>query len=155
MYLGLRALRGRISAALLVFACLLAFARGASAQAGVRVFVPNTGADTVTAFVTDAIGGLTLAGTIPLAAGSAPVGVTMSTDQRFAYVSNSGTNDVTVIDAAALTVAQTMPAGVVVPRFSAIRPDGGRLYVANNSGAPGGNSVGLLTDNSSELFWAR
>jgi YVTN family beta-propeller protein len=52
--------------------------------------------------------------------------------QTFAYVTNRGSNSVSVIDTASNTVVATIPVGAF-PEGVAITPDGTRAYVTNES----------------------
>ncbi len=51
----------------------------------------------------------------------------------FAYITNSGTNDVSVIDTATNVVTVTVPVGIG-PFGVAVNPAGTRVYVGNSSG---------------------
>ena len=75
----------------------------------------------------------TVVGTIPIAVGSIPWGVTIN--GQFAYVANVNNGTVSVIDTANNTVVKTITVGAS-PRFIAITPDGKFAYVTNsNDGA--------------------
>jgi YVTN family beta-propeller protein len=65
----------------------------------------------------------------------------------FAYVTNEGSNSVSVIDTATNTVVATVPAVGSRPRDIAITPDGSQAYVANLSN-PGTVSIINTTTNS-------
>jgi fibronectin-binding autotransporter adhesin len=119
-----------------VLIVLLGSASSARAQAGLLVYVPNQTANNVSVFRTNADGTLTAVTTI--AVGVAPAAAIVRADQAFAYVSNSSTDTVSVIDTKTQTVVQTIAAGDG-PRGLALNPDNTRLYVANND--TGANSV--------------
>jgi YVTN family beta-propeller protein len=69
------------------------------------------------------------AATIPV--GTLPYGVAVTPDGKHAYVTNEGSNNVSVIDTATNTVeAATIPVGTF-PQGVAITPDGEHAYVAN------------------------
>ena len=73
--------------------------------------------------------------TIPV--GANPIRICVSPDRRKAYVSNSGSGTVSVIDTVALppTITATVPVGSA-PGESAVTPDGNRLFVVHQSSAP-------------------
>ena len=58
----------------------------------------------------------------------------------FAYISNSGSNNVSVIDTATNTVIATVPVGTT-PYAVAVSPDGAQVYVANS----GSNDVSVIS----------
>ncbi|MFJ1701792.1 IPT/TIG domain-containing protein [Streptomyces sp. NPDC088252] len=62
---------------------------------------------------------------------SAPLGVAVSRDTLRVYVTNSGANTVSVIDATTNTVTDTIPVGIS-PWGVAASPDDLQVYVANN-----------------------
>src|SRR5262244_2845507 len=66
------------------------------------------------------------------------LGSTPAEAKPFAYVTNSASNTVSVIDTATNTVVATVPVGSV-PLGVAITPDGTRAYVAN----PGSGTVSV------------
>jgi len=71
------------------------------------------------------------AGTIPVE--SAPVDVAITPDGAFAYVTNSGSDSVSVISTASNSVVATVPLAVgSKPRGIAISPDGQTAWVANS-----------------------
>jgi YVTN family beta-propeller protein len=88
------------------------------------VFVTNTNLNTVsvintsTSTVTD----------VPV--GAAPYGVAVSLDSTRAYVTNSGANEVAVIDVASNAVIASIPVGLN-PRGIVVSPEGTLAYVAN------------------------
>jgi len=90
-------------------------------------------------------GALASIGTI--AAGTAPVSIAMDPSGKFAYVTNSGSNDISMyaIDAAtgALTSVGTIAAGTT-PVSVAVDPSGKFAYVTNS----GSNDVSMYTMNS-------
>jgi YVTN family beta-propeller protein len=90
-------------------------------------------------------GALASIGTI--AAGTAPVSIAVDPSDKFAYVTNSGSNDVSIytIDATtgALTSTGTIAAGTA-PVFVAVDPSDKFAYVVNS----GSNDVSMYTINS-------
>ncbi|MFI7166554.1 YncE family protein [Rhodococcus erythropolis] len=103
------------------------FACAGAAAFAVTAFVAAAGpasADTVTA-------------TVPV--GVSPGGVAISPDGGRAYVTNLGSDSVSVIDTGTNTVAATVPVGGS-PVGVAITPDGGHAYVTNL----GSNSVSVI-----------
>ncbi len=66
--------------------------------------------------------------TIPV--GIVPFGVAVSPDGSKVYVTNDGSNTVSVIDTTANTVIATIPVGVG-PAGLAVTQDGSKVYVAN------------------------
>ncbi|WP_158515432.1 beta-propeller fold lactonase family protein, partial [Kitasatospora sp. MBT63] len=81
---------------------------------------------------------LKTAGDIPV--GKVPQNVTVLPDGKHAYVTNSSSKSVSVIDTATKAVVKTIPVGSV-PLWMAASPDGSLLYVTNN-GANGDDGVG-------------
>ena len=65
--------------------------------------------------------------------GMHPAHVVVSSDGRFAYVTNGGDNTVSVIDTSAQRVVATIPVGKF-PHGLRISPDGKQAYVANLKG---------------------
>ena len=76
----------------------------------------------------------TVTSTIPV--GGSPYGVAFTPDGSTAYVTNSGSDTVSVIDVASGTVTSTIPVGST-PRGVAVTPDGSTAYVTN----PGSDTV--------------
>jgi len=70
----------------------------------------------------------TVTDTIPV--GSWPYGAAVAPDGKKVYVTNSGDNNVSVIDTAINTVIATIPVGNY-PWGVAVSPDGKKVYVAN------------------------
>lgn len=93
---------------------------------GTRLYVANTGEDTVSA---NAVNSPTVVATISLPSGSKPVFVT-STEIANAYVANSGNNTVSVINATSNVLTTTVPVGTN-PTAMAELPNGQKLYVLN------------------------
>lgn len=62
--------------------------------------------------------------------GSYPYGFVVSPDNSMVYVANSGSNNVSVIDATTNTLKTTITVGTY-PEFAAVTPDGKSLYVTN------------------------
>ena len=67
-----------------------------------------------------------------------------------AYVANSNSNTVSVIDTASNTVVGTVPLGNVTPRAIAINPAGSRVYVATAS-STSSNSVSVIDTASNTV----
>jgi YVTN family beta-propeller protein len=65
--------------------------------------------------------------------GSMPAHVVLTSDGRFAYVTNGGDSTVSVIDIASRQLVATIPVGAF-PHGERISPDGKQLYVANLKG---------------------
>ncbi len=93
---------------------------------GTRLYVANTGEDTVSANNTPTP---TAAVTISLPGGSKPVFV-HTTENGNVYVANSGNNTVSVINTTSNVVTATVPAGTR-PIAMAELPNAQKLYVAN------------------------
>jgi YVTN family beta-propeller protein len=66
-------------------------------------------------------------------------GIAMSPKGRFAYVSNLGSNSVSVLDTASNTIVKTVSVGTS-PGSIAVTPDGSYVYVSNQ----GSNSVSVI-----------
>jgi YVTN family beta-propeller protein len=60
-----------------------------------------------------------------------PMGIAVSPDYKWLYVTNSGSNSVTIINTTTYGSMGTIPVGKM-PYGIAITPDGGTLYVVNN-----------------------
>lgn len=88
----------------------------------------NNGTVSVVNAATDATVGT------PIAVGNLPYGVATSPDGSHVYVTNSGSNSVSVIDTATNSVVATVSVGTY-PYGVAISPDGKYVYVANACGA--------------------
>jgi YVTN family beta-propeller protein len=69
---------------------------------------------------------------IPIPVGNTPWGVAATPDSHHVYVTNTGSNNVSVIDTAANTVVATVPVGSL-PSGVAVTPDGKHAYVTNQS----------------------
>ena len=108
---------------------------------GTRVYVVNSGDDSVSVIDTD-----TATAAVTIAVGRSPYGIALTPDGRTAYVANAGGNSVSAIDTRALAVTATIPVGEN-PYGVAVAPDGERVYVTNQ--ADGSLSV---IDASSLLF---
>lgn len=78
----------------------------------------------------------TVLGTVTV--GSRPGGVAITPDGLTAYVSNAGSNTVSVLETPGNTVVQTIP--VDMPRLPRISLDGQRMYVASSNA----NSVSVI-----------
>ena len=68
--------------------------------------------------------------TVPLPARSFPFGIAFNPDNGFMYVTNQGSNSVSVINPATNTVVATIPVGSN-PQVIAFNPDNGFIYVTN------------------------
>jgi YVTN family beta-propeller protein len=79
--------------------------------------------------------------------GDLPVGVAMTPDGTRAYVTNSGSQNVSVIDTANRTVTATVKVGRN-PINVAIRPDGARAYVVNADS----NSVSVINTGTNKVI---
>lgn len=77
--------------------------------------------------------------------GKNPFGVAITPDDRFAYVTNTDDDSVSVIDLATRTVTATIPVGDG-PMGVAVTPNGSYVYVVNN--LAGNVSVIATADNS-------
>lgn len=66
--------------------------------------------------------------------GKHPAHVVVSTDSRWAYVTNGGDNTLSVVDTTSLKVVATTPTGEF-PHGIRLSPDGKQAYVANLKGA--------------------
>jgi YVTN family beta-propeller protein len=75
-------------------------------------------------------------------------GIAMSPDGKSAYVSNQGSNSVSVLDTASNTIVKTVLVGTS-PAGLAVTPDGAHVYVSNQ----GSNSVSVL-DTASDTVVA-
>jgi YVTN family beta-propeller protein len=80
----------------------------------------------------------TVTATIPV--GTAPIGVAVTPNGAYAYVTNNEGNTVSVINTATNTVTATIT-GFNYPLGVAVTPDGAYAYVANS----GGNSVSVIS----------
>lgn len=78
--------------------------------------------------------------------GDSPVGVAISPDGGTAYVANSGSDSVSIIDTASNSVAATVATGIR-PVGLAVSPDGSSVYVAN----AGSQSVSVIDASSGTL----
>jgi YVTN family beta-propeller protein len=72
-------------------------------------------------------------GTAAPPVGVHPSGVAVAPDGGHVYVTNQGSDDVTVIETATDTVISRIPVGTS-PLGVAVAPDGGHVYVANTGG---------------------
>ena len=109
-----------------IFVGLVLLCSFLSAGADVKVFVTNQGSDSVTVFSFD--GKFELLREIQV--GKAPAGVALSTVNREAYISNTESSEISVIDVDSLEVKKTIDLngsslGV------AVSPDGKRLFVSD------------------------
>jgi YVTN family beta-propeller protein len=88
--------------------------------------------------------------------GSNPNSVALSPDEKTAYVTNGGTNDVAVIDLTGKTpvVKGLIPTGWQ-PNSSSVSPDGSTLYVVNGKSDPGPNPLNCRFINSGGNYGSR
>jgi 6-phosphogluconolactonase len=122
---------------------------------GQFVYVANSGSSSVTAFTVGAGGVLTAVPSTgpnpnPVTVGATPNGITVSPNNQFLYVANSGSSSVTAFTIGAGGVLTAVPSTgpnpnpVTVgatPTGITVSPDGQFLYVANS----GNNSVTAFT----------
>jgi YVTN family beta-propeller protein/autotransporter-associated beta strand protein len=117
-----------LSTALIAIGALVLSCPGVSfGQVTSYAFVPSTGVGTTVKVIdTTTHGSL---GDVTV--GTAPRSVAITPDGRRAYVANSGTNTVAVLDVVTRTIVTTvnLPGGGVIHSL-AMAPDGRRLYVA-------------------------
>jgi YVTN family beta-propeller protein len=73
-------------------------------------------------------------GTTRIAVGNQPHGLAVTPDNRYLFVANDGSNDVTVIDLVGLQLISTVPGVGSAPHMVAIRPDGAEAWVGNVAG---------------------
>jgi len=66
------------------------------------------------------------------------------------YVTNSGTDNVSVMEASNNTLVTTIPAGDMAWGI-AVSPDGAKAYVANNGSGLGGNSVSVINTTANTV----
>jgi YVTN family beta-propeller protein len=98
-----------------------------------RLYVTNTGSNTVTVFD---VSNVVLAANPPITTlatvnvGSAPVSVAALPNGLSVYVANSVSNDVSVVNSNNLTVVATVSVGQV-PKFIATEPSSSKVYTAN------------------------
>jgi YVTN family beta-propeller protein len=85
--------------------------------------------------------------TVTVTVGSNPMGVAVTPNGAYAYVTNAGSGTVSVISTATNTVTATVPVGNN-PGGVAITPNGAHTYVANN----GSDSVSVISTATKTLF---
>lgn len=118
---------------------------GVAGLDGRYVFVSNRLDDTVSVFDatsraeidTDGDPGN---GTTRIAVGGQPHGLAVTPDNRYVFVTNDATGDVSVIEVASLSVVSTVPEVGVGPHMVAISPDGTEAWTGNI----GGGDVSIL-----------
>lgn len=103
------------------------------------IFVSNRSDDTVSVFDTasrsevdtdgDPGNGLTR-----IAVGTQPHGLAVTPDDRYLFVTNDGSDDVTVVEIATFEVVSTVPEVGAAPHMIAVRPDGEEAWVGNIEG---------------------
>ncbi|GAA4707549.1 hypothetical protein GCM10023215_55670 [Pseudonocardia yuanmonensis] len=118
------------------------------AAAGIGVFLWRGGGTSPTApagaaNVAASIAGPTVSGSVPV--GQNPQDVLLSPDGRTAYVMNTGSNSISVIDTGTRGITATVPVPNGPPQFASISPDGARLYVSvYNPATTGANAVNAV-----------
>jgi YVTN family beta-propeller protein/autotransporter-associated beta strand protein len=117
--------------------------RQACAQSGVLLYAPNFGSSNVSLYTSNANGTLSSTATLT-GLGTTPNTVAVRGDQAFAYVTDSISGQLAVINTATQAVVQTVATGNN-PFGIAINPTGTTVYVANNVGA---NSVSVYSANA-------
>jgi YVTN family beta-propeller protein/autotransporter-associated beta strand protein len=75
----------------------------------------------------------------PIPVGTSAVGIAITPDGKFVYVTNTGDNTVSVINTATNTAVDTIPVGTG-PGDVAVTPDGKFIYVLNN----GSNTLSII-----------
>jgi YVTN family beta-propeller protein len=109
---------------------------------GSRLYVSTYGSHTVKVVDTASLAVVT---TVPMAAGSLPLGVDATPDGQYAFVAGLLGNTVTVIRTATNTVAATIPVGTG-PFSVGVLPDGTRAYAPSpNSGTVSRIDTATLT----------
>ncbi|MGW0957492.1 IPT/TIG domain-containing protein [Streptomyces gelaticus] len=101
---------------------------------GLRAYVTNSGADTLS--VIDTAAGTTAT----ISVGAGPWDVTITPDGHFVYVTEPGSGTVRIVSTATDTLIGTV-GGLTAPRGLAVTPDGARLYVANS----GAHTVSIIS----------
>jgi YVTN family beta-propeller protein len=113
-----------------------------------RLWVVNRDSNTVTVFDVDADANKLLA-TIPV--GTAPAAIVPLPDGTRAYVANSASNNVSVIDSLSLKVTKTIPlntgSAAANPVWIAASPDSSKVLVANH----GASSVSSITTSNDQV----
>ncbi len=115
-----------------------------------RLYVTNTGDDTVSVFDTTNVN-LSNSPAMPTLAtvnvGTGPIGVTALSDGTKFYVANAGSNDVTVVSASSYSVLSTVPlAANANPVWINSDPTASKVYVANQGTT---NTTIIQTSNNS------
>ena len=112
-------------------AALIAILTGPTSAAAYTVYVGNDQCPTNNS-VTQLTGKpWTLGTTIPV--GNCPAGIAFAPDGSKAYVLNAGDSTITPIDTATFTAGTAFSAGVSVPIFVAVTPDGQSIVTAGAS----------------------
>jgi YVTN family beta-propeller protein len=112
-------------------------------------YVANDGGSSVSGYTIDPRTGA-LAAIIgsPFAAGADPVGIAFAHPKVHAvYITNTGSNTVSVINPSANTVVATVIVGSN-PVYAAITPDGSRVYVTN----AGAKSVSVISTATNQVI---
>ncbi len=99
---------------------------------GGRLYVPRS-SNTLAVYAGASDSATTMRLGSPSTGGTSPVAPAPTPDSSKVYVTNSGSNDVGVIDATNNTFSTTIGVGGM-PWGAAVTPDGSRLYVANKLG---------------------
>jgi YVTN family beta-propeller protein/probable HAF family extracellular repeat protein len=125
-----------------------------SAEATGLVFTPNgafayVGENTSPGNVAVlAIPGNTVVATIPLGAGTAsPIKLAITPDGSLVYVTNLGSNNVSVINTSTNSVAATVAVGKI-PYSIAASPDGSLIYVGNIDG----NTISVISTATNKVI---
>ncbi len=103
------------------------------------VFISNRLDDTVSVYDATArteidVDGDPANGLTRIAVGQQPHGLAVTPDNRYVFVTNDLSNDVSVIEIATLQVVSTVPGVGLAPHMVAIRPDGVEAWVGNITG---------------------
>jgi YVTN family beta-propeller protein len=108
---------------------------------GDRIYVGGGASNDVKIFSTAADGSFAADGTIPIAGGPHPSGLTLDANGSHLYVALNMTNEVAVIDTATRTVLTRVAVGTY-PYTAVISGDGSKVYITNWGGkVPGANDV--------------
>jgi YVTN family beta-propeller protein len=106
---------------------------------GTRAFASAGGNNKIRTYTVAADGALTETASIPLAAGSYPGGLAISSDGTRLYVANDLGGSVSIVDTASGTVSSTTPTGPN-PYTVELSKNGAKAYVSNW----GGNTVSVV-----------
>ncbi len=109
-----------------------------------RLYVVNGGSNSVSVLDASNALGLPSLTAAPIGVGSAPVAVTVLADGSQAFVANSGSGTVSVINGNSLTVSSTIAVGTT-PLSIASSADSLRVYVANRDTPPSNSPTGSIS----------